>query len=343
MFFKSVLNFFQACLKHNNLGHEDLALSEFGHVDHLLDDVVCELVSHHAAQGTVGPVSVEHLFDEHGPLCPGCIHDTLLDHVARELVLCQMLHLASQLLHYFALVLRPSMLQNVLKCKAMLRGKSQLLHPYKPQFCELEAKQIHISAQQVPIDWQLRVYYDNLFIWCYMNERTFNERTVRLYTRSSPWEPTRKERFWKEARTVLEATNRAYQPITAIESIVRNWTRRWNNSWLSLILSLYSQNSRNARTQSQEMYLYDVIAVLVLHQLLRVCVQLLQNGRRLLASAVLQDSLDHPAAVRVRRQFIHLQQTSTKNTYNSLNFQKILRLEEKMGDLKLQAGKIRTC
>ena len=50
----------------------------------------------------------------------------------------------------------------------------------------------------------------------------------------------------------------------------------------------------------------DVVAVLVLQQLVRVLVQLLEDGRRLLRLAVLEDALDHAAAVRVRRQRVHL-------------------------------------
>ena len=52
--------------------------------------------------------------------------------------------------------------------------------------------------------------------------------------------------------------------------------------------------------------LNDVVAVLVLQQLVRVLVQLLEDGRRLLRLAVLEDALDHSAAVRVRREGIHL-------------------------------------
>lgn len=43
-----------------------------------------------------------------------------------------------------------------------------------------------------------------------------------------------------------------------------------------------------------------------LAQLLRVLVQLLQDGQGLLLGAVLQDPLDHPAAVRVGGQHKHL-------------------------------------
>lgn len=43
-----------------------------------------------------------------------------------------------------------------------------------------------------------------------------------------------------------------------------------------------------------------------LHQLLRVLVELLQDGQGLLGQAVLQDPLDHPAAVGVRGQSKHL-------------------------------------
>ena len=52
--------------------------------------------------------------------------------------------------------------------------------------------------------------------------------------------------------------------------------------------------------------LNDVVPVLVLHQLVGVVMQLLQNGLRLLCGAVLQDPLDNPAAVGVRGQLEHL-------------------------------------
>ena len=52
--------------------------------------------------------------------------------------------------------------------------------------------------------------------------------------------------------------------------------------------------------------LNDVVSVLVLQQLVRILVQLLENGLRLLRRAVLQDALDHPAAVRVGREGMHL-------------------------------------
>ena len=50
----------------------------------------------------------------------------------------------------------------------------------------------------------------------------------------------------------------------------------------------------------------DVVAVLVLHQALRVLVQLLQDRSRLIQCTVLQDALDHATAVRVCRQGEHL-------------------------------------
>ena len=51
-----------------------------------------------------------------------------------------------------------------------------------------------------------------------------------------------------------------------------------------------------------EHVLYDVVSVLVLDQLVRVGVDLLQDRGRLLRGAVLQDPLDHAAAVRVGRE-----------------------------------------
>ena len=50
----------------------------------------------------------------------------------------------------------------------------------------------------------------------------------------------------------------------------------------------------------------DIVAVLVLHQALRVLVELLQDGSSLLQRTVLQDALDHSTAVRVSRQCEHL-------------------------------------
>jgi len=50
----------------------------------------------------------------------------------------------------------------------------------------------------------------------------------------------------------------------------------------------------------------DVVAVLVLQQLVRVLVQLLQDASRLLGRAVLQDALNDAAAVGMRRQGVHL-------------------------------------
>ena len=50
----------------------------------------------------------------------------------------------------------------------------------------------------------------------------------------------------------------------------------------------------------------DVVAVLVLEQGLGVLVELLEDVRRLFGRTVLQDALDHPAAVRVGRQVRYL-------------------------------------
>ena len=52
--------------------------------------------------------------------------------------------------------------------------------------------------------------------------------------------------------------------------------------------------------------LHHVVAVLVLDERLYVGVELLQHGRGLLGAAVLQDALDHAAAVRVGGQVVHL-------------------------------------
>ena len=52
--------------------------------------------------------------------------------------------------------------------------------------------------------------------------------------------------------------------------------------------------------------LHHIVAVLVHEQRLDVGVELLQDGLGLLRGAVLQDALDHPAAVRVGRECVHL-------------------------------------
>ena len=52
--------------------------------------------------------------------------------------------------------------------------------------------------------------------------------------------------------------------------------------------------------------LHHVVAVLVLDQSLDVTVELLQDGGGLLGGAVLEDALDHPTAVRVSREVVHL-------------------------------------
>ena len=52
--------------------------------------------------------------------------------------------------------------------------------------------------------------------------------------------------------------------------------------------------------------LYDVVAVLVLEEVVRVLVQLLQDGRGLLRGAVLENALNHAATIRVGRQAVHL-------------------------------------
>lgn len=54
--------------------------------------------------------------------------------------------------------------------------------------------------------------------------------------------------------------------------------------------------------------LNNIIAILVLHEPLRVPVQLVENGRRLLVHAMLQYSLNNSTPVRVRRQMVHLLQ-----------------------------------
>ena len=52
--------------------------------------------------------------------------------------------------------------------------------------------------------------------------------------------------------------------------------------------------------------LHHVVAVLVLDQGLDVAVELLQDGSGLLGGAVLEDALDHPTAVRMGREVVHL-------------------------------------
>lgn len=74
--------------------------------------------------------------------------------------------------------------------------------------------------------------------------------------------------------------------------------------------SLVSESPR-AQTRPRdetltEHVLDDVVPVLVLDQLFNVRVKFVQDGGRLFRGAVLQDSLDHPAAVRVSRQGKHL-------------------------------------
>ena len=56
----------------------------------------------------------------------------------------------------------------------------------------------------------------------------------------------------------------------------------------------------------------DVVAVLVLHQTLRLLMELRQHAVGLLRRAVLQDALDDAAAVRVRGQVVHLLQTTDR-------------------------------
>ena len=62
-----------------------------------------------------------------------------------------------------------------------------------------------------------------------------------------------------------------------------------------------------------EHVLDDIVAVLILDEALRVLMQLLQDGRGLLAGTVLQYALDHAAAVRVRRQREHLNRPETQS------------------------------
>jgi hypothetical protein len=52
-----------------------------------------------------------------------------------------------------------------------------------------------------------------------------------------------------------------------------------------------------------------VVSVLVLDELLDIRVQLLENGHRLVGGAVFENALDHPAAVRVCGQRVHLKST----------------------------------
>ena len=58
-----------------------------------------------------------------------------------------------------------------------------------------------------------------------------------------------------------------------------------------------------------------VVPVLVLYEGFDVSVELLQDGVGLLPRAVLQDPLNHPAAVRVSGEVVHL---STEGVYDEL-------------------------
>lgn len=49
-----------------------------------------------------------------------------------------------------------------------------------------------------------------------------------------------------------------------------------------------------------------IISILILHELLRVLVKLLQDREGLVGETVFQDPLDHPTAIWVRRQSKHL-------------------------------------
>jgi len=52
--------------------------------------------------------------------------------------------------------------------------------------------------------------------------------------------------------------------------------------------------------------LYNVVAVLVVHEVLCLLVQLVEDSRHLVDVAVLQDALDHSTAVRMHCQLQHL-------------------------------------
>lgn len=58
-----------------------------------------------------------------------------------------------------------------------------------------------------------------------------------------------------------------------------------------------------------------------LSQLLWVLMKLFQDGKGLLLGAVLKDTLDHPAAIRVSGQNKHLQNTNTQRSKNKSWFQ----------------------
>ena len=62
--------------------------------------------------------------------------------------------------------------------------------------------------------------------------------------------------------------------------------------------------------------LYNVVAVLVVHEVLRLLVQLVEDSRHLVDVAVLQDALDHSTAVRMHCQLQHLH-TQWRNGYDS--------------------------
>ena len=68
--------------------------------------------------------------------------------------------------------------------------------------------------------------------------------------------------------------------------------------------------------------LYDVVAVLVLHQTFCLFMELCQNAVGLLRRAVLQDTLDHATAVWVGGQVVHLW-NSTHSSFHLLTSMKL--------------------
>ena len=60
-------------------------------------------------------------------------------------------------------------------------------------------------------------------------------------------------------------------------------------------------------------HLYDVISVLILDESFGVGVKFVEDGRRLFGCAMLQNALNHPAAVGMRRERQHLEMKAGKS------------------------------
>ena len=77
--------------------HQNLALAGLGNINHLLDHIVGVLILHHDVERGAGTVGVggADLLDEDSSLRSVSILNTLLHHVAGELVLRQMQYFSS--------------------------------------------------------------------------------------------------------------------------------------------------------------------------------------------------------------------------------------------------------